>query len=156
MQHLRNIPRFPGREDRLRKSPLIPLFQSGRQEKENLESYDKKLKERSRTFRESMTDAEKLLWSKLRMRQIHDLIFYRQKPIGEYIADFYCPKAKLVIEVDGGQHYSDDGIEYDKTRDEYLSGLGLRILRFANADVLGNIEGVLKSVENTVLGKNPP
>jgi very-short-patch-repair endonuclease len=121
-----------------------------------LESYDKKLKERSRTFRESMTDAEKLLWSKLRMRQIHDLIFYRQKPIGEYIADFYCPKAKLVIEVDGGQHYSDDGIEYDKTRDEYLSGLGLRILRFANADVLGNIEGVLKSVENTVLGKNPP
>ncbi len=120
-----------------------------------MESYDTKLKERSRKLRESMTDAERLLWSKLRMRQIHDLIFYRQKPIGEYIADFYCPKAKLVIEVDGGQHFSKEHVEYDRLRDAYMAGVGLKVLRFKNVEVLGNIEGVLESIESTVLGEYP-
>ena len=120
-----------------------------------MESYSKELKERSRQLRSEMTDAERLLWSKLRMRQLNDLIFYRQKPIGVYIADFYCPKAKMVIELDGGQHYSNEGIEYDKTRDEYMSGLGLRVLRFTNTEVLGNIEGVIvKIMEKIPL--NPP
>jgi very-short-patch-repair endonuclease len=93
-----------------------------------------------------MTDAERLLWSKVRMRQLKDFIFYRQKPIGVYIADFYCPRAKLVIEVDGGQHFKDDNIEYDRLRNEYLASLGLRVLRFTNTEVLGNIEGVVDKV----------
>jgi very-short-patch-repair endonuclease len=120
-----------------------------------MEPYDKKLKERSRLLRTSMTDAERLLWSKLRMRQLYGLVFYRQKPIGEYIADFYCPKAKLIIEVDGGQHYSSEGLEYDKVRDEYMAGLGLEVMRFTNTDVLTNIEGVVESIEGVIRGKSP-
>ncbi len=94
-----------------------------------------------------MTDAEKLLWSKLRMQQIRGLMFSRQKPIGDYIGDFYCHKAKLVIEVDGGQHFSDETIEYDKIRDEYMENMGLAVLRFTNTDVLTNIDGVIEIIE---------
>ena len=64
-----------------------------------------------------------LLWSKLRGKQLKGYQFYRQKIIGKYIADFYCPKSKLVIEVDGGQHYSAEGKEKDKKRDEYMKKL---------------------------------
>jgi len=70
-----------------------------------------------------MTAAETFLWSKIRMKQVKGHWFYRQKPIGEYIADFYCPRAKLVIEVDGGQHFSSEIAEYDKARES------LRLLR---------------------------
>jgi len=85
------------------------------------------------------------------MRQVKGYWFYRQKPIGEYIADFYCPKAKLVVEVDGGQHYSNEVIEYDKVRNEYMAGLGLRVLRFTNVDVLTNVEGVIDIIERNIL-----
>ena len=88
-----------------------------------MEKYDKKLKQPSRQLRNNSTDAEILLWSKIRMRQIRGLLFYRQKPLGGYIADFYCPKAKLVIEVDGGQHLTPEAIEYDKVRDEYMANM---------------------------------
>ena len=67
-----------------------------------------------------MTEAEKLLWSKVRKKQLKGYQFYRQKNIGNYIVDFYCPAAKLVIELDGGQHYSPKGKEKDKRRDAYL------------------------------------
>ena len=120
-----------------------------------MEPYSKKLKERSRQLRDNMTDAERSLWSKLRMRQLQGLIFYRQKPIGGYIVDFYCPKAKLVIEVDGGQHFTAEGVEYDKARDAYMSGLGLKIMRFSNTDVLTNIDGVFGSIENAIGTKIP-
>ena len=66
--------------------------------------YNKKLKARSRELRSSMTDAEIALWVKLRRKQLHGLQFYRQKPLGKFIVDFYCPAAQLVIEIDGGQH----------------------------------------------------
>ncbi|MEI9476912.1 MAG: endonuclease domain-containing protein [Deltaproteobacteria bacterium] len=72
--------------------------------------------------------------------------FYRQKIIGNYIVDFYCPKAKLVIEIDGGQHYSEEGIVKDKIRDHYLKGLGLRILRFSDREVFENSDGVIEKV----------
>jgi very-short-patch-repair endonuclease len=109
--------------------------------------YDPKLKQLSQQLRNNMTDAEKLLWSKLRMKQPKGLMFSRQKPIGGYIADFYCHKAKLVIEVDGGQHFFEDSIEYDRIRDEFLSSMGLTILRFTNTDVLQNIDGVIEVIE---------
>jgi very-short-patch-repair endonuclease len=73
--------------------------------------YNNKLKPFSRSLRSNMTDAERLLWSKIRWKQFKGVQFYRQKIIGNYIADFYCPKLKLVIEVDGGQHYSAEGRE---------------------------------------------
>ncbi|OGO07733.1 MAG: hypothetical protein A2Y92_06030 [Chloroflexi bacterium RBG_13_57_8] len=110
--------------------------------------YDRKLKERSKQLRKNMTAAETFLWSKIRMKQMRGHWFYRQKSVGEYIADFYCPKSKMVVEVDGRQHFSGDMIEYDKARSEYMAGLGLRVLRFTNLEVLTNIRGVLEKIES--------
>ena len=96
-----------------------------------------------------MTDAEIFLWSKIRMKQLNNCQFYRQKIIGDYIVDFFCPKFKLVIEVDGGQHYSDDKLNADRGRDEVLKSMGMKVLRFTNPDVLKNIDGVVtRIVEN--------
>jgi very-short-patch-repair endonuclease len=108
--------------------------------------YNRDLKQRSRQLRKNMTDAERLLWAKIRLKQLKGYQFYRQKPVGDYIVDFLCPRAKLVVEVDGSQHLSDEAIEYDGTRDEYLNGLGLRVLRFTNSDVLTNIDGMVESI----------
>ncbi|MBA7604158.1 hypothetical protein ES703_11277 [subsurface metagenome] len=117
--------------------------------------YNGNLKQYSRQLRENMTDAERQLWSKIRMKQLKGCQFYRQKPIGDYVVDFFCPKAKLVIEVDGSHHLVGESIEYDRIREEYLSGFGLRVLRFTNTDVLTRIEGVVESIiENMEL--NPP
>jgi very-short-patch-repair endonuclease len=113
--------------------------------------YDKRLRERSKQLRKSMTAAETFLWSKIRMKQLKGHWFYRQNPIGEYIADFYCPRTKLVVEVDGGQHFSDEMMEYDRVRNEYMAGLGLRVLRFTNTEVLTNIEGVIEAIERNIL-----
>jgi len=73
-----------------------------------------------------MTDAENMLWLKLRRKQLKEYPFYRQKIIGKYIVDFYCPKANLVIELDGGQHYSETGQEKDRTRDNVLREMGVK------------------------------
>jgi len=108
--------------------------------------YDKKLKQLSRQLRENMTDAERHLWEKIRMRQLKGYHFYRQKPIGDYIVDFFCPRAKLVIEIDGSHHLVGETIEYDRIRDDYLSSLGLRVIRFANNEVLENTEGVVERI----------
>jgi very-short-patch-repair endonuclease len=110
--------------------------------------YNPKLKPLSQQLRKNMTDAERLLWSKLRMKQLNNLMFSRQKPLGEYVADFYCHQAKMVIEVDGGQHYSADSIEHDRIRDEFLKNMGLAVLRFTNTDVMNNIEGVVEVIES--------
>ena len=90
-----------------------------------------------------MTDAEVVLWSKLRRKQLCGARFYRQKPIGDFIVDFYCPEARLVIEVDGGQHYEKEGVLRDAVRDDYLKNLDLCVLRFSNTDVLRRINGVV-------------
>jgi very-short-patch-repair endonuclease len=108
--------------------------------------YNKKLKTLARKLRKNMTDAEQLLWSKIRRKQIRQYQFYRQRIIRNYIVDFYCPKARLVIEIDGGQHYSEEGVELDKLRDKHLADLGLRVVRLSNMDVLQNIDGVLEYI----------
>ena len=112
--------------------------------------YNRNLKQHSRQLRKNMTDAERHLWAKIRMKQLKGYQFYRQKPIGDYIVDFFCPRAKLVVEIDGSQHFSDETTEYDRIRDEYLSSLGLRVLRFTNAEVLTYIEGVVESIEEKI------
>jgi very-short-patch-repair endonuclease len=76
-----------------------------------------------------MTDAEIILWSKIRMKRLNNCQFYRQKIIGNYIVDFFCPKYKLIIEVDGGPHYSDEMLSADKDCDETLRSMGLTVLR---------------------------
>jgi very-short-patch-repair endonuclease len=108
--------------------------------------YDKILKEHSRSLRVNMTEAEKLLWESIRGKQLKGYQFYRQKTIGNYIADFHCPKAKLVIELDGGQHYSPEGKEKDKTRDKYMKGLGLKVLGFSDKEVFENTQAVLERI----------
>ncbi len=108
--------------------------------------YSRNLKQYSRQLRENMTDAERHLWAKIRMKQLKGYQFYRQKPIGDYIVDFFCPKAKLVIEVDGSQHFSGEMTEDDRMRNEYMSSFGLRVLRFTNTDVLTHIERVIESI----------
>jgi very-short-patch-repair endonuclease len=109
-------------------------------------SYDKKLKVLSQHLRNNMTDAENMLWLKLRRKQLKGYTFYRQKIIGKYIVDFYCPKANLVIELDGGQHYSDIGQEKDRTRDDVLRKMGPKVLRFSDRDVFENIGGVMERI----------
>ena len=111
-------------------------------------AYGKNLKSLSRQLRGRLTDAEKLLWLKIRRKQIKEHQFFRQKPIGSYIVDFYCKEARLVIEIDGGQHYEDENIKADKTREEFLKSLGLRIMRFTNLDVLRNMDGVIAKIYN--------
>jgi len=113
-------------------------------------SYNQKLKEISRQLRENMTDAEMHLWAKIRMRQLQGYQFYRQKPVGDYVVDFYCPRAKLAIEIDGSHHLVGETMEYDRIRDDYLSSLGLRVLRFTNTDVLTHTEGVLEKIEEEI------
>jgi len=108
--------------------------------------FDRKLKPYARNLRTNMTDAEQLIWSKIRRTQINDLQFYRQKNIGHYIVDFYCPKGKLVVEIDGGQHYETEGMKKDQERDQYLQELGLSVLRFSDNDVLKNIDGVIERI----------
>ena len=82
-----------------------------------------------------------------------NLQFNRQKPIGNYIVDFYCDKAELVIEIDGGQHYEDQNILEDKEREDYFRKLGLRVIRFTNLDVFKNIENVVDKIYQKI---NPP
>jgi len=94
-----------------------------------------------------MTDAEQALWHMLRQRQINGLRFRRQVPIDRYIVDFACLEARLVIEVDGGQHSESQS---DKVRDAYLHSQGFRVLRLWNNDVLSNREGVHRTIMETV------
>ncbi len=91
-----------------------------------MKPYHKNLKQVSRNLRNNMTEAEKLLWSRLRGKQLLGLQFYRQKPILNYIVDFYCPSANLVIECDGSQHFTEENLEADRIRDEALAHLGLK------------------------------
>jgi len=112
--------------------------------------YNRNLKQYSKQLRKNMTDAERRLWTKIRRKQIKGCQFYRQKPVGDYIVDFFCPGARLVIEVDGSHHLVGETVEYDRIRDEYLSSLGLRVLRFTNAEVLNRIEGVLECIEEEI------
>jgi very-short-patch-repair endonuclease len=113
-----------------------------------LEEYDKKLKQPSRELRKNLTQEESLLWSKVREKQLDNLLFYRQKPIGGYIVDFYCPKAKLVIEIDGSRHFTAQAKEYDKVRDEFLRNMGLTVLRFTNSNVLTDVENVIEEIKH--------
>ena len=106
--------------------------------------------ERSRVLRRNQTDAERRLWSILRNRQLSGVKFRRQFPIGKYILDFYSPERKLAIEADGSQHYEDRGRERDKLRAKELSELGVQILRFSDRDILNNLDGVCRAIQEAI------
>ena len=112
---------------------------------------NKDLKNHSRELRNSATKQENHLWYDFLKK--HHLQFYRQRIIGNYIVDFYCPKAKLVIELDGAQHYEKEALEYDALRTRYLHSLELRVLRFLNEDIDGCFESVCQHIETTILSQ---
>jgi very-short-patch-repair endonuclease len=108
--------------------------------------YNQKLVVNAQHLRRNLTDAERLLWFRLRRKQLCGVQFYRQKPIGNFIVDFYAPSVKLVIEVDGGQHFEVKHQARDKERERCLEALGLRVLRFDNLQVLRAIDGVVEAI----------
>ncbi|MEW6418148.1 MAG: endonuclease domain-containing protein [Nitrospirota bacterium] len=116
----------------------------------------KKLKENRKNLRNNLTPAEARLWSFLKNSQLEDRKFRRQHSIGSYVLDFYCPKEKLCIELDGTAHYTDEGYEYDIARTEYLRTMGIRVLRFENKDVFENAEGILEEIRKNFLKQTTP
>src|SRR5262249_21191266 len=99
-----------------------------------------------RQLRSHMTNAERRLWSRLRGKQLLGIQFYRQKPLGNFIVDFYAPQARLVIEVDGGQHFEPDSMAADAERTALLTAMNLRVLRFTNAEVLAATDTVVEHI----------
>ena len=106
--------------------------------------YNPKLKARARELRKNMTPAESKLWYNFLKDFPYTVL--RQKPLGNYIADFYCPKLKLVIEIDGATHAMPENIKYDWIRTQVLEGYGLRELRFSNDDVMNNFKNVCREI----------
>ena len=113
--------------------------------------YKKNLKSYARSLRKQATDAEFRLWLRIRGKQLLTVQFYRQKPIGSFIVDFFAPRADLVIELDGSQHFEDAHRCRDRERDQYLNELGLKVLRFDNGQVMHELDGVLEEIYNTLL-----
>ena len=107
--------------------------------------------ERSRRFakrlRKEMTEAEVILWTFLRRRKLSGFKFRRQHPIGPFIADFVCVSERLVVEVDGATHWTDEELEYDARRTTFLQNKGWRVHRVTNLDVFENMDGVWLAVE---------
>ena len=114
-----------------------------------------KLRSNARALRKNSTDAERILWSELRDHRLNGASFRRQVPIGSYIADFMCHAAKLVIELDGGQHFSDRGEQTDAARSAVIEAKGFQVLRFSNHDVMTNRAGVLETIVAAIEARAP-
>lgn len=110
--------------------------------------HNKKLVPLAKSLRKNMTKEERHLWYDF-LRNYH-IRFIRQKILGRYIADFYCAKANLVIELDGSQHYENNGNAYDEERTEYLKGYGITVVRISNIDIMRNFEGVCMYIDDMV------
>jgi very-short-patch-repair endonuclease len=104
----------------------------------------------ARELRKDETEAENKLWTKLRKNQILGLQFRRQHPINIFVADFYCPRIKLVIEVDGSIHEIFEYAEHDIGRSEILNDFGITVIRFTNEQILNNLDGTIKEIESCV------
>jgi very-short-patch-repair endonuclease len=110
---------------------------------------DPRLIEFARQMRRKPTPAEEAMWRELRGRQFLGFKFRRQHPLGLYIADFYTSSVALVVEIDGEKHVTAEELEYDCVRHQYLRSLELEVIRFWNAEVHDNLEGVLETLEQT-------
>jgi len=108
---------------------------------------NEKLKDRRRELRKRSTKTEEILWSKIRNNKLR-CKFKRQHSIGGYILDFYCSEHKLIIEIDGATHNTQEAREYDKIRDEYFSELGYRTIRFLNSEIQNKLEEVLIKIKD--------
>ena len=112
--------------------------------------YNPRLKALARNLRSNQTDSEQLLWSRIRRKQVMGVQFLRQRPLGQYIVDFYSPKARLVVEVDGSQHHEPTNMKKDMERDQWLKDQGLTVLRFSGLEVLKELDGVLQVIYDKV------
>jgi len=112
--------------------------------------YSKTTKPLARELRKNQTAAEELLWSRIRRKQILNVQFKRQRPIGKYIVDFYGVEAKLVIELDGSQHFEPNAIAYDLERTKFLESLDLKVVRFDNLQIFNELESVLAVIYDAV------
>jgi very-short-patch-repair endonuclease len=106
-----------------------------------------KIFRRAEELRKNMTRAELILWNHLRLKQMKGLTFRRQHPVNNFIADFYCHKKRLVVEVDGKIHNIEEIKERDEGREYMMKELGLSVLRFTNNEVLNDIKNVLMKIE---------
>ena len=106
-------------------------------------------------LRTNATDAERILWSLLRHHQFANLRFRRQQPIGPYIVEFFCPSAKLIVELDGDQHGTDHARSYDDDRTRFLEQRGYRVLRFWNGEVMKHRDMVLESIHRAIFPPSP-
>ena len=111
-------------------------------------SYNGKNVPLAKKLRETATQEENHLWYDFLSK--YEVRFQRQKPIGSFIADFYCHKAKLLIEIDGSQHYTEEGRERDAFRTEILEGYDLRVIRFTNRQIGTNFRGVCSYIDQVV------
>jgi very-short-patch-repair endonuclease len=114
-----------------------------------------KARSNARTLRKNSTDAERILWSELRDHRLSAASFRRQVPIKNFIADFVCHAAKLVIELDGGQHFSDQAEQADAARSVVIEAQGFKVLRFSNLDVMENRAGVLETIAAAIAERAP-
>ncbi|WAX71533.1 endonuclease domain-containing protein [Gallibacterium anatis] len=111
-----------------------------------MQPYSKNLKELSQKLRSNQTDAEGKLWQRINRDQLLGFRFNRQKPLLNYIVDFYCAKAKLIIELDGSHHYEPEYQEKDRQRDDELRSLGFTVMRFSNDEIYYEIEDVVEQI----------
>ena len=110
--------------------------------------HNKEIVPLARSLRKDMTKEERRLWYDF--LRTYPVKFSRQKVLGKYIADFYCAQAKIIIELDGSQHYDEDGEKKDKERTEYLMRYGISVIRIPNNQVNCNFRGVCEYIDNTV------
>ena len=110
--------------------------------------YNQKNVEYARTLRKDMTPWERKLWHCF--LKAYEVRFQRQRPIGNYIVDFYCAKAKLIVELDGGGHYNPESFREDDARTKQLESLGMKVIRFCNLDIDQNFEGVCTVIDREV------
>lgn len=115
--------------------------------------YNKQLVPFAKQLRKEMTKEERHLWYDF-LKQLPETV-NRQKVIGHYIVDFYCSAAKLVIELDGSQHYESEGQKSDRVRDEYLQNLGITVLRYSNREVHENFDGVCTDILKHIKKASP-
>ena len=105
------------------------------------------LKDTRNHLRKNLTEAELVLWMVLKDKKVEGRKFRRQHSIGNYIADFYCASERLIIELDGQHHFTSEGIEKDSDRDNHLSKMNIRVLRFENKEVLNHLTDVIKKIK---------
>lgn len=114
------------------------------------------LKPFRKELRNHSTSAEAVLWTYLKNKQLGGRKFRRQFSVGSFILDFYCPKEKLCVELDGAHHFTEEGLKNDNERTDFLNAQGIRVIRFENFEVFNSLEQVLETIQDNFKATTPP